>query len=322
MIKLFPELFLLLCLIPVYSFGQEIDTGPNYQYLLISNPGLTGIEGDGTLRLSYLNIYPGNNYNLHSVYLSYDSYVPDLHGGAAFYLSDDYEGGIINNIKGGLSYAYYLQAGKNFFINAGLSASVYHRGYSFDEAVFPDQIDPLGGVSFPSSENLSSRGSTAFDVGTGFLIIAGRVYGGLSISHLTEPDLSTSGFSEDKLKRKYLLHITGDIYLDAKQKVKLSPLAYLVFQDSFISAGTGAVVETNYLAINALLLGNNDKNLNIQTGFFIKTGKISLFYNYRFNIKSGNQMLPLSLIHQTGLAIGLNNVDKRKAIKTINFPKL
>jgi hypothetical protein len=41
-----------------------------------------------------------------------------------------------------------------------------------------------------------------------------------------------------------------------------------------------------------------------------------------FNAFSGNSLLPLSLLHQVGLAFSLNNVEKRKAFKTINFPKL
>ena len=115
----------------------------------MNNPALSGSEGDGVLRLSYLNFYPGNSYNLHSVYFSYDSYFPVLHGGAGIYLSDDYLGGIINDLRGGLSYAYFLKAGKDLFINAGLSASVFHRGFNFKNAVLPDQIDPLGGVVIP-----------------------------------------------------------------------------------------------------------------------------------------------------------------------------
>jgi hypothetical protein len=62
--------------------------------------------------------------------------------------------------------------------------------------------------------------------------------------------------------------------------------------------------------------------MNIQTGFSFTAGKMSVYYNYRFNVASANNLMPLSLIHQTGVAFSLNNVDKRKAIKTINFPKL
>jgi hypothetical protein len=37
---------------------------------------------------------------------------------------------------------------------------------------------------------------------------------------------------------------------------------------------------------------------------------------------SGNKLMPLSLLHQTGVAFSLNNVEKRNLIKTINLPKL
>ncbi|MDP3003546.1 MAG: hypothetical protein Q8N38_10505, partial [Bacteroidales bacterium] len=84
----------------------------------------------------------------------------------------------------------------------------------------------------------------------------------------------------------------------------------------------GVVLESNYLSVNAIMLGDNKKNMNIQTGFSFKSGKVSVYYNYRFNIVSGNKLMPLSLLHQTGLAFSLNNVDKRNLIKTINFPIL
>ena len=80
--------------------AQGILAGPAYQSLLMNNPALSGSEGTGVLRLSYLNYYPGNSYNLHSVYLSYDSYISALHGGAGFYLSEDYMGGIVNDLRG------------------------------------------------------------------------------------------------------------------------------------------------------------------------------------------------------------------------------
>jgi type IX secretion system PorP/SprF family membrane protein len=169
--------------------GQDKGSGLAYQVTMFSNPGLTGAEGDGYLRLSYLNFYPGNSYNLHSVNLSYDSYIPVLHGGAGFFLVNDYMGGIVNDLRGGFSYAYYFQAGNDLFINAGLSASFLHRNYNFSGAVLPDQIDPLRGAVLPSSETLNSRGNTILDLGTGFLFISGRFFWGISVNHLTEPDL-------------------------------------------------------------------------------------------------------------------------------------
>ncbi len=322
MYRLLGKILLIIAVIPVYCYGQETDPGPGYQVVMMNNPALTGTEGDGTLRLSYLNFFPGNNYNLHSVFFSYDSYIPALHGGAGFYLSDDYLGGIINDMRGGFSYSYFLQAGKDLFINAGLSASFFYRGFNFDGAILPDQINPLGGVSETSSEILASNGQTVFDVGVGFLFITGKLFGGFSITHLAEPDLSGSGFSNERLKRRLFMHIAGDLDINSSKSLRIRPLSFLGLQGGNLSTGAGAVLESNSLSVNTMMLADNRKNLNMQTGFSFKGGKWSVYYNYRFNIVSGNILLPISLLHQTGLVFSLNSVDKRNSIKTINFPKL
>lgn len=289
---------------------------------MMNNPAMSGSEGDGTLRLSYLNFYPGNGYNLHSLYLSYDSYFQALHGGASFYLAEDYLGGFVNNIRGGLAYSYFLKAGENLFINAGLTGSIYHQGYNFTNSVLPDQIDPLGGVANPSAEMLKSSGRTVFDLGTGFSFISGWLSGGLSVLHLAEPELSSSGVQKEQIKRKLYIHLCGDLPLGKSRKVYARPVTYLSYQGDFLQAGGGLSVENEYLAINAITMGDNAGNVNLQTGFSFRAGIVRINYNYRFNIMTGNSMLPMSLLHQTGLAFSLYNVDKRKTFKTINFPKL
>jgi type IX secretion system PorP/SprF family membrane protein len=315
-------IFLLIFFLSVYSSGQDSDPGPGYQMMMINNPALAGSEGDGVLRLSYLSYFPGNNFNLHSVYFSYDSYFPVLHGGAGIYITDDYQGGIINDIRGGFSYAYFLKAGKDLFINAGLTASFYNRGYNFSNAVLPDQIDPLGGVSIPSSEALALTGRTVFDIGAGFLFISGKFSGGFAVNHLAEPYLTSTGNFDERLRRKLLLHLTGDFDLDKQHNLKIQPLTFFEIRQDYFIGGAGAALESKYLAINALFLSESGNNLDIQSGFSFTTGRISFYYNYRFNISSGNKSMPLSLLHQTGLAFSLNNVEKRNTIKTINFPKM
>lgn len=299
--------------------GQE---GMNFQATMISNPAVTGIEGDGTVRLSYLNHYPGNNYNFHTVRVSYDSYFQTLHGGAGFYISDEYLGGTLNNLNGGFSYSYFLQATEKLYISAGLSASFYHRGYNFSGSILPDQIDPLHGAVLPSAETLASRGRTVFDLGTGFMFITGRFFGGFSVSHLTEPDLSVTEYTESKLSRILLIHGAGDFIINKEQNIKIMPLVSVRTGNESLTAGAGASLESKYLAVNAIFFADNGNNIDLQTGFSINLGSFLMFYSYRFNLVSGENLLPFSLLHHTGIALGLNNVDKRKIIKTINFPKL
>ena len=299
--------------------GQE---GLSYQATIISNPSLTGSTGDGIARLSYLNYYPGNNYNLHSVILSYDSYFPELHGGAGFYISEEYLGGIINNLKGGFSYSYYLQAGKDFFISGGLSASFFHRGFDFSNGILPDQIDPLLGAVVPSGEVFSTRGRTVLDLATGFLVMSGKYFAGISVNHLAEPDPSGSDYAGSRLNRTLLVHAGSDFILNREKNLRIIPVAGLLTGRRILNAAAGASFESKYLSVNAILLTDNYENVDLQAGFSVYAGNLMIFYNYRFNVLSGENLLPFSLLHHTGIAFSLNAVDKRKAIKTINFPKL
>ncbi len=321
MIKL-RRLICFLFIIPSVSCGQEIFNSPGYQSTMISNPGVTGSEGDGFIRFSYLNHYPGNSFNLHSAFFSYDAYFPSLHGGAGFYLSDNYLGGIINDLKGGLSYSYFFQAGKDLFFSAGLSASFLHRGYSLSGAVLPDQIDPLLGAVFPSGEVLSTAGRSVFDLGTGFMVITGRVFGGIAVSHLAEPGIYKSEFGNVSLRRSLLIHVAGDLSINREKNFFLRPVGKLEVQKGLLSVGAGAVFEANHLAFNSIFFYNNGRNFDVQTGFSINFAGIILSYNYHFNLVSGINLLPVSILHQASVAVSLNNVDKRKTVKTINFPKL
>jgi type IX secretion system PorP/SprF family membrane protein len=317
--------FLISLLVFLLSAGrlecQDTGYGPGYQTIMLTNPAFAGSEGDGTLRLSYLNFYPGRNYNLHSFFASYDSFIPIIHGGAAVFISNDYLGGLINDIRGGFSYSYHLQVQKNIFINAGLSASFFHRGFDMGRMIFPDQIDPLGGVIYQSSEEMNIKGKTVFDVGAGFLLMAGKYTAGIAVNHLATPDLSDNGSTGEKIERELAIHMSGLFRIGNDHKIGLRPVIYGDFQGSKIIYGAGGVMETGFLALNAMMLSNKAGDVNIQTGIFLRSGVISFFYNYTFNISSYNNLLPASLVHQAGIVVSLNNVDKRKIIKTINFPK-
>lgn len=302
------------------SFSQETLYGPGFRTMHMDNPALSGSSDDGLLRISYLNFYPGNKYNLHSFYTSYDSYFEKLHGGAGVWISDDYLGGIINDTRLGLSYSYALQAGEELFINAGLSASLFHRGLNFSGAVLPDMIDPLGGAVFPTGETLIPSSRTVFDVGSGLLFMFRNFFGGISVSHLSQPDLS-EGTRTERLKRKLQLTASWDIGLNEKRTFRLRPSGFLEIQANDFSVAAGSSLETKTLAVNLILVSDNLKNVDLQAGFSLNAGRIGLFYSYRLNISSGNVLMPLSLLHQTGLRFSLNTVNKRN-VRTISFPEM
>jgi len=302
--------------------GQLSGYGPGYQASIAGNPAITGSAGDGHLRLLYLNLYPGSAFDLHSAAVSYDGFFPSLHGGAGIYISNEYLGGIVNDLKAGFSYSYFFQAGRNLWFSAGLSASFYHRGFSTGGLVLPDQIDPLRGPVLPSGEQLSPEGRTVFDMGSGFVFYSGKFSGGLAVNHLAQPDLSLNDMEEGKLRRSLFMHLAGDFETGGSNRLSVLPLVAAEVQKGYITGAAGAALSFNHLSFNAILLAVNGLNLDLQSGFSVNAGFVSLFYNYRFNILSGEGLLPFSLQHHTGMAFRLNNVDKRKIIKTIKFPIL
>lgn len=316
------KIFIFLMFCPFYSSGQETGYGPDYQTVIISNPAFTGSEGDGILKLSYLNFYPGNSYNLHSVFFSYDAFMPALHGGAGIFLTNDYLGGIVNDMRGGFTYSYHLQTGKRIYINGGLAASFYHRGYNFGSAVLPDQIDSYGNVTLPAGEALGKEGRTVFDIGTGFLLMANRFFAAVSINHLAAPDLESSGAMDSQLKRKYQVNLAGEFPAGKQGKIAIRPVVFFEKQGNYTSLGSGGILENKLLSFSGIVMLQNEKKVDFQTGFTVRTGMVTIFYNYRFNISSGSSILPFSLLHQTGLAFRLQGVEKRNAIKTINYPKM
>lgn len=304
------------------SFSQLLLPGLDYQSSLIANPALAGSEGSGMLRLSYQDLFPGNNFNLHSVSISYDGYFQSLHGGAGFYLTDNYMGGLINDLKGGFAYSYFFRAGTDIYLGAGLSAAFYHRGVNTGGAILPDQIDPVYGAINVSSETLASQGITTLDLGTGFLLITGRMFGGISVSHLTEPDLSRNDEVPDRVYRQVTLMGSGEIGIGEKKSLVVRPCARFEVSRITYSAAAGASLESEHLAVSAAFIGGREKYLDLVSGFSVTLGNMFVFYNYRFNIAGSKTLLPVTIMHNTGLAVSLKNVDKRKTVKTINFPKL
>lgn len=316
--------YIILILLPgVFDLeAQDNFSGPLFQTALMHNPSYAGAEGGGTIRTAYTSILPGNNYNLHSVYISYDTYSQVLHGGAGFYLCGSYLGGIANDISGGLTYSYLIQAGRDLYIHAGLSASVFHRGYAFGKAVFPDMIDPLSGVIYPGAESLDSRGKTSVDIDAGVLLSYKFISGALSVSHLTQPDISESAASVDRLKRKVNFESAARLVAGKGGKFFISPVVAAVYQPGFFETSAGAALETLHFSVSTLVFANNMRSLALQTGFSVSAGDISVFYAYKFNIASGEAFLPVSLAHRTGLLFRLNKIEKRNNGSTIILPHL
>jgi hypothetical protein len=261
-------------------------------------------------------------FNLHSVSASYDTYLPVIRGGLGIFFADNYMGGIINDNSGGFAWSYHLRAGKDIFVNAGLGASFIHRGINNGNIILPDQIDPLSGVVRPSSETGTFTGKTVFDIATGVSVTTRWFTGAIAVTHLTRPDLTEDENADGRISTGLNADFFSSVSLNQQNTIRLRPVITGEFQSGYFITGGGAAIETSAFSINSMIYAASQGDINFNAGVSVFPGRIAIFYNYCINIASGNKMLPASLYHHAGISISLNNVDKRKVMSTINFPKL
>ncbi len=303
-------------------YAQDIGGDMVYSVNLMSNPAYSGARGHGTLKILYRDYFPGNKLSMGSVYVSYDTYLEPVQGGIGFYLSENKLGDILNDMRLGTSYSYHMRAGRDLYINAGFVASLIYRSYNLDNAVFPDQIDPVLGPVLPTGEIIDLKSGILFDVGVGFLMNYRNFNSGISFNHLAKPDLVGRGEEDGRLKRRITIHADAEFETGYKD-LKILPLLFVNFQGQFLYGAAGACLNYNPLTISMLThIDSRDGLYAIQPGLAFETGRIIISYNYFFDAFKRDTQIPVTHSNLITLSLSLNNVDNSGVMKAINYPKL
>lgn len=284
------------------------------------NPSFAGIEGDGNLRITYQSFFPGGGYNLNAYHLSYDVFIEPLHGGAGIAVSSDHSGGILSDTRARFAWSYHLRATRELYVFAGISAGLIHRYFNSSKLVFPNQIDPLNGAVLPAGETINYPSSLYYDMGAGFTILYKTTFLSFDASHLFKPDLSNSGIQGADLARIYTVQAFSRHNLGGDE-LSLVPYAELVAGGKEYRLAAGSALEYNSLVISVLWLKSAIGN-SIQTGLSMQMERFSVNYAFRFLAADGGNGIPFGLMHQAGLRMSLNIVDKRYLVKTIKLPEL
>lgn len=313
---------ILIVSLPQDADAQDIDSDIVYTMNLMANPAFSGSRGDGLLKLVYRDYFPGNDLDLNSFFISYDTYLEPIQGGIGFYLLENRLGDILNDLRTGASYSYHLRAGNDLYINAGFMASLIYRSYNKSNLVFPDQIDPILGPILGTEEIIDFSSRILFDVSVGFLLSYKNFNSGVAFSHLGKPDLSGRNIEDGRLQRRITFH--GDaIFETGINDLKVQSLFFANLQGQFLSGAFGGGLSFKPLTINIILhVDANDGIYAMQPGFAFETGRFTIGYNYFFNAFKTDTAIPRSHSNLLSLSISLNNVDKSGVMKAINFPKL
>lgn len=300
--------------------GQDTWYGTMSGMHFMYNPAYTGSSGAHVLQMSAFTFLPGNGFGLQSVYGSFDGYFQLLHGGAGMWLCDDMLGDIMNDFRAGASYAYHLRAGNDLFFNAGLTASVAHRGIRAGSVIMPDDIDPFSGTS-ASSGYTEDGNITLFDLGTGLTISRGPWYCGVSVMHLTQPWISSDQASHNRLLRLYTLS-AGTSFTLTESKINLNPSMVFFAQGDSYTFYLGTEVIFRSLMCGAALWHQSSGFLSAEPSVGWDLGSAKLLLSYSYVLAGGDAAFNSTAIVKAAFTVYFNNVEKSRAVHIIKLPSL
>ena len=170
--------------------AQDFVFSQFYANPLYLNPALAGAKICPRFSLNYRNQWPGLVSAFTTVSTSYDQYFSDLHGGIGAFVLTDRQGdhGALKTNQVSFMYSFRFQLSRTIYMNAALQASLINENLDWSTLTFPDQIDPDFGFIF-NTQAVPPEDMNLFyaDFNAGLLVYSKAWYGGLAVSHLTQP---------------------------------------------------------------------------------------------------------------------------------------
>jgi len=271
--KRLKPLLLFFLVIPFLTKAQDPSFTQIFETPMYYNPAFAGFQENFRTGLQ-LRLQPlvGNAYV--TVAASADVGMPKINSGAGIMFTSSSYGFYTSTTIGGF-YAYQIKLNTNSFLRLGINAGLFQRAYDYGV------IDTLSAKNAPNAVQ-----ATPFipNFGVGALYYNDKVYLGLAVYNLTQPDQSIDGVLDPNatLYRRYDLQFGGFFKASG---ILLNPNLLVVSQGTFfqalpgISASIGAFTLGTAVRIQA---NPNVESLNLLFGF---TGaKVKFCYSYDLSL--------------------------------------
>ncbi len=193
--------------------AQDPSFSQYYGNPLYLNPALTGSKICPRLTLNYRNQWPSIPGTFVNYAASYDRYIDPISGGIGIMVvAEDIAKGIVKSTQVSGLYAFRTDLSKKTTMTVGFQATYIQNKLNWDKLIFADQLEgiqPGSGGSIPlSNEPIADRlTASMIDFSTGVVIAyQERIYAGLAVNHLSQPDNSFYSNGESRLDMKVTAH--------------------------------------------------------------------------------------------------------------------
>jgi type IX secretion system PorP/SprF family membrane protein len=294
--------------------GQDVHySNPNENLFNLNPSCITQIE-KSALNLNYRNQWPGGS-NFLTYSAAFFSTFSNLKSTVGMQIMrDDMGNGIISLTKASLLYGYETKVSKSMNLSAGLGGSYNIYSIDINRLTFENNITPV---------SLTNDKVNYFDFLAGMeLGILNESWFGLSISHLTSPQIS----SEFNIFRKYTFSYRGSYNLFnnySSKKAFIEPVFLSSFQHNNNEVLYGGRI--NYTGFLGGVYLRNDFNFKFDS-FIILLGislkKITIIYTYDINLSGSHSSFSKLASHEVTFFYNLeynSRSNKKGAIKCPKF---
>jgi type IX secretion system PorP/SprF family membrane protein len=322
----------LLILLLIFGFhlkvgGQDPFFSQFFNSILYLNPAYAGSAHQPRISAAYRNQMPALGSPWVSYNASYDMPVKALQGGLGINIMNDAQGPSLNHMSADVMYSYFLAVNSRLTLNAGFQASYAHRFLQGSELIFPDQFDGTG-FGNPSQESVGNISKGYPDFAIGFVAFTRTAYAGVSLHHLTTPDMSMTNSSMEPLPRKLTVH--GGMYFSVYEKrlgreaLKLNPNLVYLHQGGFRQINYGLDIIYNNVHAGVWFRHAMDFSVN---AFVLHIGYEHEYfrfgYSHDFNVYEPWSSMQNMGAHELTFLLKLEySGGQRQRFRTIKSPKI
>lgn len=312
------------------SKAQDPEFSQFYANPLYLNPAYAGGEICPRLVVNYRNQWPSLGNSFVTYNFSYDQYVEKIYGGLGMLVNVDNAGsGMLRTTQASLMYAYRLRAAKNLYINMAVQGTFLQRSLNWDKLQFEDQIDPQLGFINPTSERPPDKSSViAPDFSAGAVFDwNGIIHGGVSVHHLTQPDLAFYNDNNSKLPMKMTAHAGVNINLKTTSNFagNVEPTFYISPNLLYQQQGPWHQLNAGlYIVRFPVVVGgwfrHNFENADAVIALVGLT-YMNLKFGYSYDMTLSKLKSNTGGAHEVSVTWQFNCVEKKRRLKAISSPR-
>jgi len=306
--------------------AQDISFSQFYANPLYLNPAFSGSVGMPRVALQYRNQWSGFDNAFTTYSAAFDMPIKKLQGGIGGYVLNDAQAdGILNTLQVNLSYSVFIQLSENYKLHGALQAGYNQNSLNTNKLVFADNLDPNYGNHGTSAElaTLTDPNYDFVDFSTGVLMYSKRLFYGIAVHHLTEPNQSFYSGTEDvaKLERKYTAHFGARLpvylYGHNRKKFDISPQVIAQLQGNFQQFNYGIFATKRGLTAGAWFRQNFGMRYDAVI-FMIGFMKKSWQFNYSYDFTVSGLRPDSGGTSEVSLTFLLNTAAKSKLLPFFN----